>query len=172
MKPYIICHMVSSVDGKIDGAALSSVMADGEYEATGSKLKGDAWICGRTTMQQHFAQKKPFVSKSKKPAGPRPVFVAHRAKSYAISVDTLGKLRWSGGDLDGDHLICVVSEKAPEDYLDMLRQKGISYVVAGKSCSRSQKGGGPTREVFWNPHTPARGRRPHQWGLPSGRSRG
>ena len=133
MKPYIICHMVSSVDGKIDGAALSSVMADGEYEATGSKLKGDAWICGRTTMQQHFAQKKPFVSVSKKPAGPRPVFVAHRAKSYAISVDTLGKLRWSGGDLDGDHLICVVSEKAPEDYLDMLRQKGISYVVAGKS---------------------------------------
>jgi len=133
MKPYIICHMVSSVDGKIDGAALSSVMADGEYEATGSKLKGDAWICGRTTMQQHFAQKKPFVSVSKKPAGPRPVFVAHRAKSYAISVDTVGKLRWSGGDLDGDHLICVVSEKAPEDYLDMLRQKEISYVVAGKS---------------------------------------
>jgi 2,5-diamino-6-(ribosylamino)-4(3H)-pyrimidinone 5'-phosphate reductase len=133
MKPYIICHMVSSVDGKIDGAALSSVMADGEYEATGSKLKGDAWICGRTTMQQHFAQKKPFVSVSKRPAGPRPVFVARRAKSYAISVDTLGKLRWSGGDLDGDHLICVVSEKAPEDYLDMLRQKEISYVVAGKS---------------------------------------
>ena len=70
MKPYIICHMVSSVDGKIDGSALSSVMADGEYEATGAKLKGDAWICGRTTMQQHFAQKKPFVSVSKKPAGP------------------------------------------------------------------------------------------------------
>ena len=132
MKPYIICHMVSSVDGKIDGSALSSVMAEGEYEATGAKLKGDAWICGRTTMQQHFAQKKPFVSVSKKPAGSRPVFVARRAKSYAISVDTLGKLRWSGGDLDGDHLICVVSEQAPEDYLDMLRQKGISYVVAGK----------------------------------------
>src|SRR5581483_1744679 len=133
MKPYIICHMVSSVDGKIDGAALSSVMADGEYEATGAKLKGDAWICGRTTMQQHFAQKKPFVSLSKKPAGSRPGFVARRAKSYAISVDTLGRLRWSGGDLDGDHLICVVSEQTPEDYLDMLRQNGISYVVAGTS---------------------------------------
>src|SRR5512140_2153610 len=133
MKPYIICHMASSVDGKIDGSALSSVMAEGEYEATGAKLKGDAWICGRTTMQQHFAEKKPFVSKSKKQAGPRPVFVARRAKSYAISVDTRGKLRWSGGDLDGDHLICVVSEKAPGDYLDMLREKRVSYVVAGKS---------------------------------------
>ncbi len=133
MRPYIICHMLSSIDGKIDGGALDAVIADGEYEATGAKLKGDAWICGRTTMQLHFAEEKPFVSKSNKPAGARPVFVARRAKSYAISVDTLGKLRWASGDLDGDHLICVVSEQAPEDYLIMLQEKGISYVVAGKS---------------------------------------
>ena len=111
MKPHISCHMVSSLEGKIDGSAISSVMADGEYQATGAKLKGDAWICKRTTVQQHFAEKKPFVSTSRKPAGPRPVFVARRAKSYAVSVDTLGKLRWSDGDLDGDHLICVVSKR-------------------------------------------------------------
>jgi riboflavin biosynthesis pyrimidine reductase len=65
-------------------------------------------------------------------AGPQKVFVARRAESYAISVDTSGKLLWSGGDLDGDHLICVVSERAPEDYLLMLREKGISYIVAGQ----------------------------------------
>ena len=57
MKPYIICHMVSSVDGKIDGAALSSVMSDGEYEATGAKLKGDAWVCGRS----RYARQAPLV---------------------------------------------------------------------------------------------------------------
>jgi len=131
--------MVSSVDGKIDGSALGSVMPDGEYEAAGAKLKGDAWICGRTTMQQHFANRKPFVSKSRKIAGPQPVFVARRAKSYALSVDTHGKLRWSGGDLVGDHLICVVSEQAPEDYLDMLREKGVSYVVSGKSSVNLRK---------------------------------
>jgi len=125
--------MLSSVDGKIDGAALDAVTGDGEYEATGAKLNGDAWICGRTTMQQHFAEDEPFVSASHTPAGPRPVFVARRAKSYAISVDTLGKLRWPDGDLGGNHLICVVSEQVPEDYLTMLREKGISYVVSGKS---------------------------------------
>jgi riboflavin biosynthesis pyrimidine reductase len=125
--------MVSSVDGKIDGAALGAVTGKGEYEATGAKLNGDAWICGRTTMQQHFAEDEPFVSASNTPAGPRPVFVARRAKSYAISVDTLGKLRWPDGDLDGDHLICVVSEQVPEDYLAMLREKGISYIVSGRS---------------------------------------
>ena len=148
MKPYIICHMVSSVDGKIDGKSLSSVMADGEYEATGAKLKGDAWICGRTTMQQHFAQKKPFISESGKPAGPRPVFVARRAKSYAISVDTRGKLHWSGGDLDGDHLICVVSEQAPEDYLDMLQQAGVSYIVTGKASVNLRKAVNQLRKHF------------------------
>jgi 2,5-diamino-6-(ribosylamino)-4(3H)-pyrimidinone 5'-phosphate reductase len=132
MRPYIICHMVSSVDGKIDGVALSSVMAEGDYEATGAKLKGDAWIFGRTTMQQHFAQRKPFVSASRKPAGPRPVFVARRAKSYAISVDTLGKLRWSGSDLDGDHLICVVS-----------RSKRKAVALRPKSLERRK------RDTLW-----------------------
>ena len=63
-KPYIVCHMLSSVDGKIDGAALGPGMPEGEYEKTGARLKGDAWLCGRTTMQQHFAEKKPFVSAS------------------------------------------------------------------------------------------------------------
>jgi 2,5-diamino-6-(ribosylamino)-4(3H)-pyrimidinone 5'-phosphate reductase len=133
MRPYIICHMLSSVDGKIDGTSLKAVTGASEYEATGAQLKGDAWICGRTTMQQHFAEDGPFVSVSNRRAGPQPVYVARRAKSYAIAVDTIGKLRWSGGDLDGDHLICVVSEQAPEDYLAMLQGAGISYVVSGEN---------------------------------------
>jgi riboflavin biosynthesis pyrimidine reductase len=123
--------MLSSLDGKIDGAALQSVTNRGEYEAVGAMLHGDAWICGRTTMQQHFAEGEPFVSTSNSPAGPQPVYVARRAESYAISVDTLGRLRWSGSDIDGDHLICIVSERVPEDYLSMLREQGISYVVSG-----------------------------------------
>jgi len=126
--------MLSSVDGKIDGAALRVVTANGEYEAIGTKLEGNAWVCGRTTMEQHFAEDKPFVSVSNRPVGPQPVHVARRAKSYAVSVDTTGRLRWAGADLDGDHLICIVSERAPEDYLSMLQDNGISYVVAGESA--------------------------------------
>lgn len=130
-RPYIICHMASSIDGRIDGAALQNVMRPGEYEALHSKLGGNAWICGRTTMQQHFAEDEPFVSRTNIAAGPQPVHIARHAESYAISVDTLGKLCWSDGDLDGDHLVCVVSERAPLDYLEMLKEKNISYVVAG-----------------------------------------
>ena len=85
-------------------------------------------------MQRHFAEDEPFVSASNTPAGPKPVFVARRADLYAITVDTLGKLRWSSGDLDGGHLICVVSERAPADYLAFLREKGVSFIVAGASA--------------------------------------
>jgi len=134
MRPHIICHMLSSVDGKIDGASLRAVTAPGDYEATGTTLDGDAWLCGRTTMQQHFAEDEPFVSASNRPAGPQPVHVARKAKSYAVSVDTTGQLRWASGDLDADHLICIVSERAPKDYLSMLRDNGVSYIVAGESA--------------------------------------
>jgi len=132
MKPYVICHMLASIDGKIDGSFLRAVTGAGDYESTGAMLKGDAWVCGRITMQQHFADNAPFISASNRPAGPQPVYVARRSQSYAISVDTIGKLRWSKNNIDGDHLICVVSERVPEDYLILLRKKKISYIVTGK----------------------------------------
>jgi riboflavin biosynthesis pyrimidine reductase len=134
MRPHIICHMLCSIDGKIDGGALRAVSDQGDYETAGTTLDGDAWVCGRTTMEQHFAEREPFASRTNRPAGAQPAHVARHAKSYAISVDTTGKLRWASGDLDGDHLICIVSERAPEDYLSMLRDKGISYIVAGEGA--------------------------------------
>ena len=46
----------------------------------------------------------------------------------------MGKLRWSSADIEGDHLISVLSERAPAEYLAVLRNTGISYVVAGESA--------------------------------------
>jgi len=134
MRPRIICHMVTTIDGRIDGAAVRAVSRGTEYEETGAQLGGGAWICGRVTMQQHFAEEGHFESKTRKPAGQQPVHVARRADSYAVTVDTHGSLIWNDGDLDGDHLISIVSEQAPEDYLTFLRDRSISYIVAGESA--------------------------------------
>jgi 2,5-diamino-6-(ribosylamino)-4(3H)-pyrimidinone 5'-phosphate reductase len=131
MRPHIICHMLSSIDGRIDGSTLGAVMGKGEYERTGASLRGDAWVCGRTTMQMHFSDKRRFRSATRKRAGAQMVHVARRARSYAVVVDTKGTLQWQDADIDGDHLICMVSERVPVDYLTMLRRKGISYIVTG-----------------------------------------
>jgi hypothetical protein len=101
------------VDGKIDCASLKGLTPTNEYEVIGALLNGDAWISGRATMQQHLADTETFVPASPIPDGPQPVHVARRAKSYAVAVDTIGKLRCSSGHLDGDHLISVVSEQVP-----------------------------------------------------------
>ena len=130
MRPRIICHMIATIDGKIDGASLKAITKGTEYEETGSRLGGDAWVCGRVTMQQHFAEEGTFASKDGFPAGPQPVHVARCADSYAIAIDTHGSLLWDSGDLDGEHLISVVSEQAQMDYLAYLRDRQISYIVA------------------------------------------
>jgi 2,5-diamino-6-(ribosylamino)-4(3H)-pyrimidinone 5'-phosphate reductase len=116
------------------GASASRKVAEGAASivwAANSKLSGDAWICGRTTMQQHFADAEPFVSTTNSPAGTPSIHVARHTESYAISVDTLGKLRWTKNEVDGDHIICVLSERVSTDYLAMLRDNGVSYVVTG-----------------------------------------
>ena len=131
MKPRIICHMLSSLDGRTDGDSLEAVTTEGEYEATSAPFEADGWICGRKTMQEILGDDEPFASTENRPAGPQPTHVARKAPFYAVAVDTLGKLRWTSGDLRGDHLICLLSERASVDYLDGLRDKGVSYVVAG-----------------------------------------
>jgi len=139
MRPRIICHMIATIDGKIDGASLKAITKGTEYEETGTQLGGDAWVCGRVTMQQHFAEEGTFASKDGFPAGPQPVHVARCADSYAIAIDTHGSLLWDSGDLDGEHLISVVSEQAQMDYLAYLRDRQISYIVAGQSAVDLEK---------------------------------
>src|SRR3954453_22391116 len=58
-----------------------------------------------------------------------------RAKSYAVAVDTVGKLRWSSADIDGDHLISILSERVSAEYLAVLRDLGISYIVSGDTLN-------------------------------------
>src|SRR5947209_4491543 len=102
VRPYIICHMLSSVDGKIDGASLKGLTADGEYEATGAQLDGDAWICGRTTMQQHFADPEPFIPSSRTSADPQPCM------SLGVPSPTLLQLTRSGS-FDGQAMTSTVT---------------------------------------------------------------
>src|SRR6476469_9188717 len=52
MKPYIVAHMMSSVDGRslTDGWNLD--YASELYESTAATFEADGWICGRVTMQE------------------------------------------------------------------------------------------------------------------------
>ena len=57
MKPYVICHMLASLDGGLHPSLYQeprrqSIDWSSRYERVHQELKGDAWIVGRVTMAE------------------------------------------------------------------------------------------------------------------------
>jgi 2,5-diamino-6-(ribosylamino)-4(3H)-pyrimidinone 5'-phosphate reductase len=133
-RPYVVCHMVPSVDGRIvtGGWRLPGTLLS-EYERTAATFEADAWIIGRVSMEP-YAGRARIPARAPRPRIPRTDFVARAgAPSYAIAIDPSGKLRWESGAIDGEHVIAVLSERVPDRYLAFLRSKGVSYLFGGKA---------------------------------------
>ncbi|RKH94395.1 RibD family protein [Corallococcus sp. AB038B] len=133
MKPHVICHMISSIDGRIvvkhwpDPASMR-----GEYERTADTFDADAWMCGRITMED-FAAEGDVPKPAPASPLPRTDFVARKdAESHAIALDAHGKLNWESGAIDDDHLVVVLTESVSDAHLAHLRERGVSYVFGGK----------------------------------------
>ena len=131
MKPYIICHMVASIDGRIDCSMVEKISGD-EYYTTLEELGCPTLLEGRVTMQHYNARQEPFIPRNEKPIGRTDIYVAEESDAYMVSVDTWGRLRWKSNNIEGVPLICIVSEKASEEYLETLRQQDISWIAVGK----------------------------------------
>lgn len=131
MRPYIICHMVASIDGRIDCAMVDKISGE-EYYATLKKLDCPSAVEGRVTLEHYSAEKEPFVPKVYRPVGKPSVHVAVEADAYQVAVDTCGRLRWSSGEVNGMPLVCLLSEQVSEAYIERLREQGISWIVTGK----------------------------------------
>jgi len=134
-KPYIICHMGSTVDGRIIGEhwGENSEKYGELYEKCHDSFESQAWMVGRITMEKDFTEGlQPEPVKSKHPV-PRTHFVGDpEASSFAVAVDPSGKLGWDSNEIEGDHVVEVLSEKAGDDYLQYLLNKKVSYIFAGK----------------------------------------
>lgn len=90
-------------------------------------------MIGRISMEPYAGKAKVPQRRTRAPL-PRTDFVAaHDADSYVIALDPSGKLRWESGDIDGEHVITVLTERVSDDYLAFLRARGISYVFGGKT---------------------------------------
>lgn len=134
-RPRVICHMLGSVDGRIltDGWPLSSE-GRRQYERVHESYAPDAWICGRVTMEEHFAQglRSDEEVAREHHGGPRQDYRAPGDYgSFAFAVDSSGRLAWDASDIDGDHVVAILSERVSDEYLAFLRERGVSYLLAG-----------------------------------------
>lgn len=143
-RPYIICHMVTSLDGKVTGEFLSRdecKKACEIYYDINRNLKSNGFICGRVTMEGSFT------------GGYYPDLSGYAIKEvedyipdnlsgfYAVAFDTNGKLGWKSNKIidpdsdpgyDGAQIIEVLSEKVDKRYLGYLEEMNIPYIFAGK----------------------------------------
>lgn len=143
-RPYVFCHMMTSIDGKIMG----NYMQTPESEKAGQVFydiafgkdpyyKHQGWLSGRVTTDDNFTFYKEPAVEQNAPAVPEGDFVAAAdAGMYYVSVDPSGRLGWEKSDLTYEdtqaHIIEVLTERASNDYKAFLRKLGISYMIAGE----------------------------------------
>lgn len=123
--------MVASIDGRIDCSMVDKISGD-EYYDTLAKLECPASLEGRVTMEHYNALTGYNPVGEGKPVGRESVWVAEESDAYTLCVDTMGRLRWPSATVNGQPLVCVVSEQVSEDYLAGLKAQGISWIAVGK----------------------------------------
>lgn len=142
-RPYIFCHMLVSLDGKIMGRYMETPECAAAGEAFDRIAFGDApyyrhqgWISGRVTTDDNFTlYRKPALEEGA--SAPEGDFLAEGAGApWYISIDPSGRLGWTEPFVDygGLHasVLEVLTERVPMAYRAFLRKLGISYVIAGK----------------------------------------
>ena len=150
-RPYIICHMVTSIDGKVTGDFLfqdECAEATDIYYRINRERKADGFICGRVTMEGSFTGGwYPDLSQYKPVRHDMDMkmdfIVDDLSGFYAISFDTHGKLGWRSNKIidpdgdpgyDGAQIIEVLSEDVDERYLGYLEAMEIPYIFAGETA--------------------------------------
>lgn len=144
-RPYTICHLLCSLDGKISGPFMGSPAAATGREAYG-RLANDfrchATVYGTTTMldfcpglYDEDAIAAPDAAALLDPRAAEDFMADANAVSYIVSLDRRGRLAYDGPTMTRrgktSHLIAVLTRRASADYLDYLRRIGVSYVFCG-----------------------------------------
>lgn len=142
-RPYTICHLFCSLDGKISGPFMSSPASTTGLAAYG-QLAGNfhcqATVYGTTTMLDFCPglYDGPYAEPSNIDPSVAEDFVADAtAESYIVSLDRRGRLEYLGPTMTRrgktSHLIAVLTRHVSADYLAYLRRTGVSYLFAGES---------------------------------------
>ncbi len=143
LRPVVICHMMTSIDGKVTGDFLYSrkgLEVSETYYEINRRLKGEAFACGRVTMESSFTNGyKPDLSGFNGDDITYEDHIATKHERYAVSFDTCGKVGWtescihdSDPGYDNCHIIEILTEKTPKKMLEYYRSIGISYIFAGE----------------------------------------
>ena len=131
-RPYIICHMMTSIDGRIDCEMVGKLKGVDEYYQTLNELNAPARLSGRVTAELELALKGKFSPKKPEETFEKESFSKNDSEGLEIIVDNKGTLLWDDDSKYERHHLIITSEKVTKEYLDYLDSKKISWIVCGK----------------------------------------
>jgi riboflavin biosynthesis pyrimidine reductase len=133
MKPYVICHMVASVDGRtlISRWRPEDAHTRGLFDRLHELLGGDAWLVGRVTGQE-YAKLDAYPNHTDQRYPREPWFAGRDAAAYGVVLDAQGKIAWGRADIGDDPIVTVLTERVSDAHLAGLRKDGVSYIFAGE----------------------------------------
>ena len=140
-RPRVICHMLMSLDGKINGRYFSMPETRPGLRKYG-ELRGfygcSATIYGTTTAAEGYSDGYVSDLPNEGVENIPPVYVGESgAESYIVAMDPEGTLKWSGKFVEKKgrpraHVIEALTERASASYIAYLQSLGISYIIAGE----------------------------------------
>ncbi len=130
-KPYIVCHMMMSLDGRIDCAMTTQLPGD-EYYSTLHSFNAPTHVSGRVTAELEMALPGKFSNEAGIPLGEEAFYKAKNANGYEIVADTHGTLLWEDQKEANTPLLILTCEQVDKAYLDYLKQRHVSWIACGK----------------------------------------
>lgn len=132
IRPHIICHMMISIDGRIDCEMTAKISGVKEYYDSLKALNVQATVSGRVTAQLELAQDGEFVSKKEEIFGREGFSKKCDSDNYCVVVDTKGSLLWTHPKELNQPLIVITTMSVKKDYLDYLDSERISWIAVGE----------------------------------------
>jgi 2,5-diamino-6-(ribosylamino)-4(3H)-pyrimidinone 5'-phosphate reductase len=128
--------MCTSIDGKILGERWGTLPGykhqSDLFEITAASFGIGAWLVGTTTMDE-FDGPKTELPRTQTTIPKRDYIANPNAKRLAIGADAKGVLRFQENEVDGDHVVLLVTERAGNDYLAHLQSARVSYLFCGRA---------------------------------------
>ena len=133
MKPFMICHMCTTIDGKILSRRWSRMPG---VKNSSSLFETTAASFGIALDRRYDDDEGVLPQTVRTEPGCRwsgTVYVATQtANRFAIGVDVRSETHWKSGEVDGDHVVLLLTDRVSDDYLAHLKSAGVSYLFCGK----------------------------------------
>lgn len=139
-RPYVICHMLQSIDGKIAGGFFrekQTLELAKIYSDISKDYNGDAIIYGTTTAQEMFSSSKTAPVLNQNPIQKIDYIYKNDKNKWIVVIDPQGQISfdqsvYQNPILKDKNLIVILTENISSQYLETLKSLNISYLFTGK----------------------------------------